>query len=184
MLYNVAQLLKEDIGASRRYSVDGLLYDVDVDGSNREPARVWGSVNFLRTEKGILAIGQAHLRLVQPCRRCLELTERDICFDFEEEFLPSVDVKSGVRLATPDAEAPELVIDEHHMLDLTEVLRQYAVLAASDGVLCRPDCKGLCPICGCNLNLGSCHCDATQVDPRFAVLAEMLRSPAGREEDD
>ena len=133
------------------------------------------SARLLRTAGGILAVGSAHMRLNQACRRCLELFETEVSFEIEEEFVPCVNVQTGTGLAIADKDSPELVIDEHHMLDLTEVLRQYVILAASDPGLCRPDCKGLCPSCGSVLNLGPCDCQKVSVDPRFTVLAELLK---------
>jgi len=182
MLYNVAQLLKESIGASRQFEIDGLLYDIDE--SNPGGTQVRGSVRLLRTMRGILATGQAHLGLKQACRRCLELVETLACFQFEEEYLSSVDVETDVQLAAANEDFPELVIDERHILDLTEVLRQYAVMAACESRLCRPDCKGLCPNCGSNLNLGPCCCSSVRIDPRFAVLAELLKPLEHLEEAD
>ncbi len=40
--------------------------------------------------------------------------------------------------------------------------------------LCKPDCKGLCPVCGCDLNANSCSCDTKTVDPRLAVLKNLF----------
>jgi len=182
MSYNVAQLLQESIGATRRLEIDGSLYDIDE--SNPGPVQVQGKVRFLRTARGILATGSAHLGLAQACRRCLELTEREVSFEFEEEFVPSIDIHTGLQLPTAGERSPELVISQQHILDLTEVLRQYAALAASDLVLCRPDCKGLCPRCGRNLNLGPCDCENVEIDPRLAVLGELLKPPGHRAEAD
>jgi len=175
MLYNVAQLLRESIGTSRQFGIDGSLRDID----ERNPGAtgVRGRVNLQRTPRGILAAGSARLRLVQACRRCLELTETEVRFEFEEEFVPSSNIRTGDRLPRTDEHASELVIDQHHLLDLTEVLRQHTILAASDWTLCRSDCKGLCPNCGENLNFGHCHCQSIGIDPRLAPLAELLELP-------
>jgi len=175
MLYNVAQLLRESIGTSRQFEIDGSLRDIDE--SNPGVTGVRGRVNLQRTARGILAAGSARLRLVQACRRCLELTETEVCFEFEEEFIPSADVRIGDRLPRTDDHASELVIDQHQVLDLTEVLRQHTILAASDWTLCRPDCKGLCPNCGQNLNFGRCQCQSVGIDPRLAALAKLLEAP-------
>ena len=175
MLYNVAQLLKESIGTSRQFEIDGSLRDIDE--SNPGATGVQGRVNLQRTARGILAAGSARLRLAQACRRCLELTETQVCFEFQEEFIPSADVRTGDRLPRTDDHASELVIDQHQVLDLTEVLRQHTILAASDWTLCRPDCKGLCPNCGQNLNFGHCQCQSVGIDPRLAALAKLLEAP-------
>lgn len=64
---------------------------------------------------------------------------------------------------------------EQDLLDLSE----YALLAVLEQVplqpLCRPDCRGLCPTCGQNLNEGDCECTVVDVDPRFAVLQKLLK---------
>jgi uncharacterized protein len=174
MQFNVAQLLKESIGASRRHEIVGEL--CDLDENNPGPLAIQGQVLLLRTAAGILASGRAETKLVQTCRRCLELTEAEVSFTFEEEYLPSIDVITGAHLPLPDDQEAALVIDEHHLLDLTEILRQYVVITGVTFGLCRPDCQGLCPNCGSNLNLGPCSCDHARLDARFAALAELLKA--------
>jgi uncharacterized protein len=173
MLYNVAQLLKEGIGATRQREIEGELRDIDE--LNPGPVSVTGEARLVRTLGGILVTARAQLTLVQPCRRCLELTTTPVDILFEEEFTPSLDVVSGLPLPEAEkSEDPELLIDERHILDLSELLRQYAVMEAVQLALCRPECKGLCLICGQNLNLGSCGCTDRAVDPRLAELAKLL----------
>lgn len=172
MLYNVAQLLKEGIGASRRYALEGALNHIDEN--NPGSVALKGSVHFLRTPRGILVTGTAHLRLAQTCRRCLEPTEAEVTFDLEEEFIPSLDVVTGASLPITDDDERALVINEQHILDLTEVLRQYTVTENVGLGLCREDCLGLCPVCGKNLNIESCGCNTKEIDPRLASLASLL----------
>lgn len=172
MLYNVAQLLKESIGASRKHAITGELYQLD--DHHPGPVPVEGSVTLLRIEHGVLAQGKAVAHVTTFCRRCLELVEGDVAFEFEEEFVPSVDIVTGAALPIVDDQSPELVIDEHHILDLTEVLRQYVVMEGLTSALCRADCRGLCPQCGQNLNEGTCACDTERLDPRFEALRQLL----------
>jgi len=172
MLYNVSQLLKEGVGASRQHSVDGELYDLDVN--NPGPVPVRGHVLFVRIPRGILVTGQVELELTQTCRRCLELARNEVTLEIEEEYIPSIDIEPGATLPITAEDAPELVISEQPILDLTEVLRQLAVAQITGLGLCRPDCKGLCPTCGKNLNEGACDCDTRLIDPRLAALAALL----------
>ena len=58
-------------------------------------------------------------------------------------------------------------------IDLDEILVTNFVLDMETKFLCREDCKGLCPKCGKNLNLGPCGC-GKEIDPRFAVLEQLL----------
>ncbi len=175
MIYNVAQLLKEGIGATRQREIDGELRDIDE--YNPGPVPVVGAAKLVRTPDGILVTAKAHMELVQPCRRCLELTRTPVDIEFEEEFVPSIDVLTGVPLPEAEkSEDPELLIDEHHILDLTELMRQYAVMEAVRLALCSVDCKGLCPTCGQNLNVADCGCSKQAIDPRMAALAKLLGS--------
>ena len=64
-------------------------------------------------------------------------------------------------------------IDEQHTLDLTEAVRQYALMATPMKALCKKDCAGLCQTCGKNLNEGKCHCPKDDNDLRWSKLAEL-----------
>ncbi len=172
MRYNVAQLLKDNTGASRRLAIAGSLNDLD--DLNPGPVPVQGELTLLRTENGVLAFGKAQVTVNAECRRCLSVVESEVRFEFEEEFVPSIDIETGAQLAITDEDSPELVIDEHHILDIGEVVRQYVVMEAPVAALCRADCKGLCPQCGMNLNLGPCGCTTEPVDPRLMVLKQLL----------
>ena len=170
MLYNVAQLLKEGVGASRRRAISGDLRDIDA--LNPGITHVEGELLFVRTPRGILVTGKARMTINQMCRRCLEPIETPIEFEIEEEFIPSIDIETGATLPITDEDEPELIIDEHHMLDMSEVLRQYVLVASISPGLCREDCKGLCMVCGKNLNLETCNCRTEEIDTRMSVLAQ------------
>jgi uncharacterized protein len=168
MLFNVSGLEQEGIGATREYEIDGALV---TEGRSPEPVK--GEVEFLRTNRGILV--RAKLRLVEPeaCSRCLKPLQETLPIEFEEEFLATVDVRSGQPLEEPPEEE-DFLIDEHHMLDLTEAIRQYREASAEMQPLCKPDCRGLCPNCGQDLNEGDCECGAAPVDSRWSALAGLL----------
>ncbi|MBM3157836.1 MAG: DUF177 domain-containing protein, partial [Chloroflexi bacterium] len=61
-------------------------------------------------------------------------------------------------------------INENHILDLSEAIRQYTIMALPMKPVCREDCAGLCPHCGRNLNLGPCKCPPAPPDARWAPL--------------
>jgi uncharacterized protein len=134
-----------------------------------------GSIVLMRTSQGILVTGKLRTRLLIPCQRCLEPADVDVELDLEEEFYPVVRIANAPVDDVPDEEYDEAVlIDEHHVLDLSEVIRQGLWLAVPSQVLCRPDCAGLCPICGGNHNLDDCRCDEDILDPRWAALQALL----------
>jgi DUF177 domain-containing protein len=175
MLYNVAQLLKESVGATRRY---------EVSEPAEYPEEGWGevmprgTVSLLRTPQGVLVQAQMEVSIPEECGRCLEPFSQQVVAEIEEVFQPITDVNTGAPLALPRDE-DVFTIDERHMLDLTEALRQGILVALPIQPLCRPDCAGLCPNCGKNLNEGPCDCAQAPIDPRWAALEE-IRSNYGR----
>lgn len=106
------------------------------------------------------------------CRRCLTRVE-----------VP-VDEHSGMVFAT-DATATEgegyfLLPPRAQDIDLREPLREEVLLALPRFVECRPDCKGLCPTCGANLNEGPCGC-APAGDPRWDALRALTKPDAPKD---
>jgi uncharacterized protein len=173
MRYNVAQLIKGSTGAQRRFDLSVEIGDLEEDLELLSP--LVGSIALMRTSQGILVTGKLRTALRMTCRRCLEPADVDVELDLEEEFYPVARIANAPVDDVPDEEYDEaLLIDEHHILDLREVIRQGLWLAVPSQVLCRPDCAGLCPACGGNRNLGECHCDAAVLDPRWAVLQTLL----------
>ncbi len=76
-----------------------------------------------------------------------------------------------------EAELPDDVLPYNgEYIDLTETIRETLILSEPMKVLCRPDCQGLCPQCGADLNDGSCSCPTDRIDPRLAVLGDILKS--------
>jgi uncharacterized protein len=93
---------------------------------------------------------------------------------FEEHFFPTVDVVTGVPLP-PSDEEDVFPIDEHHLVDLTEAIRQQVLLNIPMVTLCKEECAGLCSQCGHDLNLGPCDCEP-EVDSRFSILKTLLQN--------
>ena len=105
---------------------------------------------------------KAFLRL--PCARCLELHERAIVGDFEASysFHGNEELEHVEELKGTHIELEPLIVDS-----LLLVLPMKA--------LCKQDCKGLCSICGQNLNENNCDCDREILDPRLADLKKLLQ---------
>ena len=137
---NVAQLLKEPVGSTRDYELDE---PVDITG-NGVGGQVQGRVRLTRTNRGILVRGTVSTEVELTCSRCLNLFRCPLTFTIEEEYFPVIEVNSGAPLSPPD-EPGSFTIDKHHILDLTEAIRQYALLAIPMKPLCREDCAGLLP---------------------------------------
>lgn len=161
MKINVAQLLKEPLGSTRKI----VFHRDDLEGG---PV-FQGRAELLRTGRGILVRARLETVVAETCARCLADFSRPAAIDFEEEFFPTVGVESGLPLEVPEAEA--FTIDAQHILDLSEALRQYQMMEEPIRVLCRPDCQGLCPRCGADLNQGPCDCPPEAKGPLGALAA-------------
>jgi uncharacterized protein len=170
MLINVSQLLQEPIGATREYEIDDR---ADILGDGKEH-RVRGQCRMLRTRRGILVNCSLNSEAELSCGRCLSRFRYPLKINFEEEFLPTIDIGSGIPLPQTEETAGSFMIDEHHIIDLTEPARQYALMAIPMKPLCRADCAGLCQKCGKNLNQGNCDCPAEEPDPRWSELTKLL----------
>ncbi len=176
--FNVAQLLRDPLGASRTADIEIDLYQLVPElaaGQEDAPAATLrGAVRLMHTNAGILTRG--HFAAIAPmaCARCLEPVAVPLAFNLEEVYVPTIDIVTGKSIA-PTEEDAALWIDEHHILDLAEVLRQDVLITIPLQALCQDGCRGLCPSCGQNLNQGSCTCQA-ETDPRWAALADLLKN--------
>lgn len=91
---------------------------------------------------------------------------------FDRPFAVSYETLLATELA--NGEDDEILLIEDYAVELTEIARELFVLNMDTKLLCSPDCKGLCPRCGTDLNLGSCRCDK-EIDPRWNALAALLK---------
>jgi uncharacterized protein len=170
--FNVAQLLKAAVGTSRQYDLNEDITEIDAGLEIAEP--LTGKVRFLRTSDGVLVTGRLHTAASVACRRCLKSSGLPVDIDLEEHFRPSVDVNTGAVIPADDDEDTVTRTDRQHNLDLTEVVRQSLLLALPMYPLCSPQCLGLCPSCGADLNTEPCTCQSEEGDPRLAALRKLL----------
>lgn len=167
--FNVAQLLKAATGTSRSYSVHITnLYQLEAEARTVSP--LTGQVRLLRTGPEILVVGTLETTLEKTCGRCLTRYTVPITVELEEEFQPTVNILTGAILPKSPEGDEATYIDEHHILDLSEVVRQELLLISDGLYYCHPNCKGLCPYCGQDLNTGSCDCQDNFIDARWADL--------------
>lgn len=170
MLFNVAQLLREPIGARRAQAIDEVWTP---DTSTAGDVTLRGPATLMRTDKGILVTASLASAAPGACDRCLQPMRYPMQLTIAEEYLPVIDLYTGAPLpADEDGPAP-FRIDEHHTMDLEEAVRQAWLLATPMQTLCRDDCAGLCPDCGADRNAGPCRCAEAPVDARWAALAAL-----------
>jgi uncharacterized protein len=169
MQTNVAQLLKAPVGSIRTLTVNDILED------NSTQYSVQGELTLIRTNNSILVQGTLTTEASITCSRCLKSYTCRITLKIEEEYFPTIDIITGVKLPKPE-EPGTFSIDEHHILDLTEAIRQYIITAIPMKPLCKETCAGLCSICGKDLNLGDCGCHQEKIDPRWSELLKLKNS--------
>ena len=104
MIYNVAQLLKAQVGTSLSVELDDSEPLNLEDDSARLIQPVAGKIRFRRTNQGILADGRVQAEVEMACVRCLEPFTSTMAFRLEEEFYPTVDVVTGVFLPETENE--------------------------------------------------------------------------------
>jgi len=115
--------------------------------------------------------GKLQTTLEMACARCLEPVVQDVKREFELLYRP-LGVDAGrEELSVTGAEA-EIGYYSGEGILLEDVLREQVLLAVPLKVICRQDCKGLCPQCGKNLNVGSCSC-AEPEDERWSPLKDL-----------
>ncbi|MBI4233376.1 MAG: DUF177 domain-containing protein [Chloroflexi bacterium] len=170
MRFNVAQLLKEAVGSFRQDTLDEIFPRLEDAGV----AWVRGEVKFTKTDRGIWVQGTLQTRAASVCGRCLAEYQQPLTIRFDEEYLPTLDIVTGISLPVTDQEQGAFRIDEHHMLDLLEAVRQYAITSQPMKPLCQDDCRGLCPVCGGNRNEVACDCGTPRVEPRWNELLKLL----------
>jgi uncharacterized protein len=182
MEFNVAQLMKEPVGAKRNYDfgTPELLLSEALEGESLAlVARdVQGHIAFTRLRAQVRAVGNVQAQVELQCSRCLELFVTAVDAPLDELFKQTIDVVSGHPLPqsdNPDDDEDDVFpINQNHILDLTEPVRQALLVALPMRPLHSEDCRGLCATCGTNLNLAQCDCVAEEGDPRFAALSNLL----------
>lgn len=169
---NVAQLLKEPVGATRIVALHLDQFPLDEEARAHD---VEAEVRLTRVEDGVLADGWIRGLAELECVRCLELFDAPFSGDFDAEYRPSIDVRTGLPLPRPEDEET-FVIDHNHELDLGEVLRQVALIALPMQPVCREDCPGIVTeAAATDADEGE---DEEASDDRLAVLRRLLQDEA------
>ncbi len=137
--------------------------DVVSEGIRLDDIVVRGEM--LNTGTFFRASGEISCSRTFACDRCLELSTEHPVYEYSEEYRPAEeDVEDG----------PENCF-HGDVIDITDMIRDTLLAAQPLHNVCRSDCKGLCPVCGANLNQGECGCNRLVVDPRLAALQEWTK---------
>lgn len=159
---NVGFLINQAIGYSRDFPFDiskvHLPPDLDL-------LKLTGVARFTRTPQGLLAQIKMQASVELECVRCLSLYIHSLTVDFSELYAFSKKTVSETGLLLP----------ENGYISLEPLLREYMLLEMPLKPLCKSACKGLCPVCGGNLNEKVCQHDDQPIDERLAVLKSLKK---------
>lgn len=112
--------------------------------------------------------GKISFEVIIPCARCLE----DVLTSLEVEFDKEVDMKLSEEERLNALDESDFL--HGYNLDVDKLVYGEALLNWPSRVLCKEDCKGLCKVCGQNLNRKTCNCDSTDLDPRMAKIRDIF----------
>jgi len=133
---------------------------------------VCGTVHVEKVGAEYLATGRLQATAVLPCSRCT--AAHSVPLDLEiSESVALRQIDEPEAYVEEEGPAPVPILDGD-TVDLSELVRQMLVLHVPPRSQCRPECRGLCPGCGQDLNQGECSCAAQEIDPRLLALRELL----------
>ena len=140
-----------------------ILYGVRFPSPMEASGEVVNSAGYMRLRLDL------SLDFVAPCARCLADVSRTERFTLEKT-VATPEMLDGLD----EDKIDEFAVVEDGFLDLDEPARSLLLSEFPSRVLCREDCRGLCPVCGKDLNEGPCSCERNETDPRLSPLAAVL----------
>ena len=171
MKINIAKLWQE-IGAQEDFAF--VWKDLSEDGgefSLIKPIQVNGHVsnqgNFLEL------VMRIKTEVMLPCSRCLDEVKLPLDLEVADQYYSEAEWSNLSEVDEEDSSAVFLLAGD--WLDLKKIVRENILLNLPMRIICTPDCPGICPKCGQNLQEGQCNCRRQELDPRFAVLAQLKK---------
>lgn len=173
MKVSVAPLLKQAVGEHVDLHVAESPVDPRGDNADLLDADITAfdaDIKATHTDPGAYLEGRLNATVDQQCARCLRPVRSPITTRFAEQYYAKERVETGAPM--PKAPRDAKTIGTDFLVDLTPLFREEVILATPQAPLCRPDCRGLCPVCGADLN-DSPHGHEVQADDRWAELAKL-----------
>lgn len=159
---NLGFLVSASIGTSRDFTFEASEIRL---GEDLDVFNFAGVIKVTRTPQGLLSQGEFRGSFPLECVRCLSDYEQFIDWEFTELYAFTRDNMTDSGLLMP----------EDGFIDFELMMREYALLEVPISPICKPNCKGLCPVCGENLNEADCGHNNPSVDSSFATLKDLLK---------
>jgi len=140
----------------------------------RVAAPVSLAFDIFKDKQQFRLVGRVETTLELPCSRCLEPFTLPVEQTFDLRYQPHAqNAGEGEREIEEDDLTTAFYEDDE--IDLGQLMREQFYLSLPMKPLCADDCRGLCPVCGTNLNRGACDCKRNWDDPRLGALKELRR---------
>ena len=146
--------------------------DIDLNEGTRLTTNVAFSGDISRDGSKTHVRGRIEAGVETDCVRCLEPVAKTIDVQFEDIFVDAAEESTVDEIELGEDDLDESLITTNEIA-MAEVVREQLILATTETVYCKVDCKGLCPKCGGNRNLIDCRCEDNEIDPRWAALKNL-----------
>jgi len=161
----------------RVYQPEAFAAGDDADAGFKVASPVTLAFEIFKDRSTFRLVGRTETTLELPCSRCLEPMTVPVDASFDLRYQPhSTNVGEGEREIEEDDLTTAFYQNDE--IDLGQLMREQFYLALPMKPLCSGDCKGLCVVCGTNLNRGTCTCKRDWEDPRLAALKKLRRDDA------
>jgi uncharacterized protein len=170
---NVAPLLKQPVGTQTAYELTESPIDPRGESAGLIEAgasSIHADITATHTNPGAYLEGDVRATISEQCSRCLRPIDTPVETRFAEQYYSTIDVVSGDPKDEPPRDAKRIGSD--FRIDLTPLLREELILATPLAPLCKPDCRGLCLVCGRDLN-DEPHDHEAPVDERWTTLSKL-----------
>lgn len=121
-------------------------------------------------DRELLIKGTTSLMIEMPCDRCLA----QVPVKFELDFAKDVDLSESDAVKEDGSDETNYI--DGYNLDVDKLLYNEILIGWPMKVLCKETCKGICSVCGQNLNKGACRCENTSLDPRMSVIRDVFKN--------
>lgn len=122
-------------------------------------------LSIIKADKELYLNIKVKYEYERPCDRCLEIVHSKNNLNYDAKLVENKE----------DVEDPDIVMLDSKKLDIKKLISELIYLNLPTKLLCREDCRGICPTCGANLNYETCNCESESSDLRFDVLKNMFR---------
>ncbi len=163
MRINVEKIFKTE-GLSSNYAFSLDLSNCEFWGEYPFKTPIEVTANISNRAGMVVLTTHATVRFETDCARCTKGVVLDI----------PVDTENYVVTEYENEDDNSMIVAEDYIIDLAEIAEFAVITSAPMKVLCKDDCKGLCPKCGKDLNEGKCNCPEKETDPRLAILKKLL----------